>query len=40
MFYTSPVFVVPVIWILFLSGILWGSQPWSRGGHKPHDDSH
>jgi hypothetical protein len=35
--YTSPVFVVPVIWILFLSGITWASQPWTigRGEHNP-----
>ncbi len=47
LWYTSPVFVVPVIWILFLSGILWASQPWTWGrdhavhseevgGHKNH----
>ncbi len=39
MFYTSPVFVVPVIWIVFLGGILWASQPWARGGGHSHDDS-
>jgi hypothetical protein len=37
-FYTSPVFVVPVIWILFLSGILWASQPFSRQSDVGHDD--
>jgi hypothetical protein len=47
LWYTSPVFVVPVIWITFLSGILWASQPWTWnrdhavhseevGGHKNH----
>jgi hypothetical protein len=34
--YSMPIFVVPVIWILFLSGIAWASQPWSlrRGEHN------
>jgi hypothetical protein len=32
--YTSPVFVVPVLWILFLGAILWASQPWQHSmGH-------
>jgi hypothetical protein len=39
LWYTSPVFVVPVIWILFLSGILWASQPWTWGrGHAVHSE--
>jgi hypothetical protein len=37
--YTSPVFVVPVIWILFLSSILWASQPWTHGKRASHGES-
>ena len=37
--YSSPVFVVPVIWILFLSAILWASQPWTLRKHASHDES-
>jgi hypothetical protein len=35
--YSSPVFVDPVIWICFLSGIIWASQPWKYGTstHNP-----
>ncbi len=38
--YSSPVFVVPVIWILFLSSILWASQPWTRRGGEHNTDKH
>jgi len=38
-FWTSPVFVVPVIWIIFLGGILWASQPWKGDGHSSHEDT-
>ncbi len=37
--YTSPLFVVPAIWILFLSSILWASQPWIHGKGASHDKS-
>ena len=37
--YSSPVFVVPVIWILFLAAILWATQPWTLRG-KPSDIEH
>jgi hypothetical protein len=37
-FYTSPVFVVPVIWIIFLCGIRWASQSWKGDGHISHED--
>jgi hypothetical protein len=37
-FWTSPLFVVPVIWILFLSGILWASQSWKGDGHITSED--
>jgi hypothetical protein len=36
-FYTSPVFVVPVIWILFLSGILWATHRPKAGTHGSSD---
>jgi hypothetical protein len=32
-FWTSPLFVVPVIWAIFLSGILWATQSWKGDGH-------
>jgi hypothetical protein len=35
-FYTSPVFVVPVIWVLFLSGILWATRR-PKSHHHSHD---
>ncbi|AXC09408.1 hypothetical protein ACPOL_0021 [Acidisarcina polymorpha] len=37
--YASPVFVVPVLWIIFLSGILWGSQSWKGDGHISKEDA-
>jgi len=37
--YTSPVFVVPVMWVLFLGGILWASQPWTIGKHTAHKEA-
>jgi len=37
-FYTSPVFVVPLLWVIFLAGILWGSQSWKGDGHISHED--
>jgi hypothetical protein len=36
--YSSPVFVVPVIWVLFLSGVLWGTQALARKKPAAHDD--
>jgi hypothetical protein len=36
--YSSPALVVPVMWVLFLSGILWASQPWTRGKQTAHHD--
>jgi hypothetical protein len=36
--YSSPVFVVPVLWICFFSGILWASQPWRKVGQHPADE--
>jgi hypothetical protein len=38
LWYTSPVLVVPVIWILFLSGILWASQPWTLNKKAAHHE--
>ncbi len=39
--YSSPAFVVPVIWIVFLSGILWASQPWNINKKASHgEDPH
>jgi hypothetical protein len=37
--YSNPTFVVPVLWIIFLSGILWASQPWNRDKTASHDES-
>ncbi len=37
--YSSPVFVVPVIWILFLSGIIWASRR-PKAGHIHDADVH
>jgi hypothetical protein len=38
-FWTSPVFVVPVIWIIFLSGILWACQSGKGDGHTSKEDA-
>ncbi len=39
LWYTSPLVVVPVIWVCFLSGILWASQPWTwERKHAPHTE--
>jgi hypothetical protein len=38
-FWTSPVFVVPVLWVLFLGSILWGTQSLKGDGHISKEDA-